>query len=113
MWGIASVKLRQHIYNENDYLEAKLLKFCPSWLCGRGNLLGLRLGRQEGGVAPHVSCSVLAPSAVSVPVLSLALALWAALAPAPLVLALSPVPFLTLIVSLALLFSLALTVMLV
>ena len=71
---------------------------CPSWLEGRDNLLGLQLGRQDGGVAPRVSCSVLALSVMSVPVrgsapaLSLALALSAALTPAPLVLALSLVP---------------------
>ena len=75
---------------------------CPSWLGGRGNLLGLQLGRQESGVAPHVSCSVLAPSAMSVPVrgsvpaLSLVLALLAVLTPALLALALSPALVLTL-----------------
>ena len=77
------------------------------------------MGRQEGGVTPHVSRSALAPSTMSVPVrgsvraLSLVLALSAALTPAPLVLALSLVSVLTLTVSLALLFLLALTVILV
>ena len=92
---------------------------CPSWPGGRGNLLGLQLGRQDGGVAPRVSCSVLALSVMSVPVrgsapaLSLALALSATLTPVPLALVLSPTPVLTLIVSLALVLSPALTLILV
>ena len=84
---------------------------CPSWLCSCGNLLGLQLGGQEGGVAPHVSCSVLAPSAMSVPVLSLVLAPSAALTPALLVLALSLAPALALIVDSAPALSLALALL--
>ena len=67
-----------------------------------GPQLGLQLGRREGGVAPRVSCSALAPSAMpvpfrgSMPALSLVLALSAVLAPASLVLALSPALVLTL-----------------
>ena len=67
-----------------------------------GPQLGMRLGRREGGVAPRVSCSALAPSAMpvpfrgSMPALSLVLALSAVLAPAPLALALSPALALTL-----------------
>ena len=67
-------KLWQHIYKEmitwgsvTEVLSLVMLDASMVWTSVVGPQLGMRLGRREGGVAPRVSCSALAPSAMPVP----------------------------------------------